>query len=268
VHDALSRRTLLEWMGRATVIGLASPLIHACEQASGGAIADVPGAAPGPDPGREPGADHAGDGAAEAGADPGAEASGACEFQPGTGDLPIYQGWGERTVDPVDLASVLATWRLEVGGMVDRPLSLSFCDLRDLGLTRQVTDFHCVEGWSVLDVPWDGIPLARLIDLAGPRFGATWVTFRTVGGKYLESLVYPVAREPRTLLGLGVDGHTLPVAHGFPCRVVVPRLYGYKNAKYVTRIDLESEEQVGFWPKFGYTTSGEVDPSRLREGKY
>jgi DMSO/TMAO reductase YedYZ molybdopterin-dependent catalytic subunit len=189
-------------------------------------------------------------------------------FAPGSDALPVPQNWGERTVDRQDLAALLATWRLTIDGLVDTPLTFDFCQLRDLGLVDQVTDFHCVEGWDVLDVPWNGIPLSRLLDLAGVRPEARFLKFTSVGGKYTESLPLAVAREARTLLAVGIGGNTLSLRHGFPVRIVVPRLFGYKNPKYVTRIEASVVEHVGFWPRVGYTVAGEVQPSRLREGKY
>jgi DMSO/TMAO reductase YedYZ molybdopterin-dependent catalytic subunit len=89
-----------------------------------------------------------------------------------------------------------------------------------------------------------------------------------VGGEYSESLPISVAREPRTLLGYGVGGSTLPLAHGFPVRLVVPRLYGYKNAKYLSRIEVTDHAITGYWEQYGYSYAGEVPASLLRTGKY
>jgi DMSO/TMAO reductase YedYZ molybdopterin-dependent catalytic subunit len=131
-----------------------------------------------------------------------------------------------------------------------------------------VTDFHCVEGWSVDDVPWNGVSLARMLDLAGADPSATYLSFYSVGGEYSESLPISVAREPRTLLGYGVGGSTLPLAHGFPVRLVVPRLYGYKNAKYLSRIEITDHAITGYWEQYGYSYGGEVPASLLRPGKF
>jgi sulfoxide reductase catalytic subunit YedY len=117
-------------------------------------------------------------------------------------------------------------------------------------------------------VPWNGVPLARLLDLAGALPSATHVTFHSTGEVYGESLPIDVAREPKTLLGYGVDGSTLPLAHGFPVRLVVPRLLGYKNAKYLSRIELADHAVTGYWESYGYSYDGEVPPARLRPGKY
>lgn len=189
-------------------------------------------------------------------------------MQPGTITRPELQGWAERTVDPQNLAAILASWKLRIGGLVEHPLELGFCDLRDLGLSTQITDFHCVEGWSVYDVPWNGFPLSKLLDLVQPKDSAKFLEIHCVGDKYLESLAVSVAREPRSILAMGIDGSTLPLKHGFPARIVVPRLLGYKNPKFVERIELVDYEPQGFWPAFGYTNHGEVPSSRLRPGKY
>ncbi len=268
----VTRRSLLAWLGRASVLGLFSPLIDACVQAGRDPARDLAGLRDLPflDPGEAgedapPGDEDALATDADAAPDlPDAS----CPPPPGPEDLPVFEKWGERTVDPQDLASLLASWRLTINGLVRTPLTLDFCQLRDLGLVGQVTDFHCVEGWSILDVPWDGIPLARLLDLAGVRPEAGFLKIHSVGGRYTESLPLPVAREPRTLLALGIGGSTLSLKHGFPARIVVPRLLAYKSPKYVTRIELTDTEHVGFWPRFGYPVSGEVPPERLREGKY
>ena len=117
-------------------------------------------------------------------------------------------------------------------------------------------------------MPWNGVPLARVLDLAGVQPSATFVTFHSVGDVYEESLPIDVAREPKTLLGYGVDGSTLPLPHGFPVRLVVPRLLGYKNAKYLSRIELADHVVTGYWESYGYSNDGEVPPARLRPGKY
>lgn len=223
--SGLTRRLLLEWLGAGAVLALGGDLLAA--------LAATP-------PGEGLG------------------------FRPGPAQGPPFVGWNERTVDPQDLASLLATWRLEVGGLVARPATYAFADLVALPRTDLVADFHCVEGWSVPDVPWNGVRLAALLDRAEPSPEAKYVHFLTVGGFYNDSLPLPVAREPQTLLAYGVAGSTLPLAHGFPLRVVAPRLLGYKNAKYVARLELAAEPLYGFWVKAGYDYRGDVPPSRLR----
>lgn len=246
----VTRRTVLEWLGTGTVLALGSDLLSACS----------PSAA---DPSTE------GEPPTDAGA-PDAAPPGPAgfAFSPGPGEGGVFVGWGQRTVDPQELSAILATWSLRVDGLVARPLTLSFADLCAMNRQDQVTDFHCVEGWSVYDVPWSGVLLSDLLTSAGPTAAATHVLFHTVGEIYNDSLPLDVAREPRSLLAYGIAGATLPLAHGFPARVVVPRLLGYKNAKYVERIELANAPVEGFWVRYGYPYAGEVPSGRLREGKY
>ncbi len=203
---------------------------------------------------------------AESGVAPGCETP--FGFAPGQAAGGPFDGWGERTVDEQNLAAILTTWTLSVGGLVKTPKVYSFQDLLCLPRQDQVTDFHCVEGWSVYDVPWNGVHLSHLLDASTPLGSATHVAFHGVGGKYIESLPLGVALEPRTILAYGVSGSSLPLAHGFPVRMVIPRLLGYKNAKYVAKIDLVDHEVTGFWSQYGYPYDGEVPPARLRPGKY
>ena len=187
------------------------------------------------------------------------------EFTPGACDI---DNWGERTVDPQRLDNILANWQLSVGGLVENELSLNFDQLVALPSHDPVVDFHCVEGWSVYDVPWNGVLLSELLNQAGVLSDATHVNFLTLGDEYNESLPLDVARERNTLMAYGIGGSSLSIKHGFPARIVIPRLYGYKSAKYVERIELSDHSIEGFWVERGYSYEGEVGPGRLREGKY
>jgi DMSO/TMAO reductase YedYZ molybdopterin-dependent catalytic subunit len=244
----LSRRSLLEWLGSASVLALGSPLLG---------CASTPGAPH--DNGPRDRVAPRGDALTD---------SVAFGFAPGPALAPPLDRWGERTVDAQDLASIVRTWQLTVDGMVGSRRVLTFQELTALPRQTQVTDFHCVEGWSVEDVPWGGVALSTLLDLVTPTPQATHVTIHTVGGRYNDSLPLAVAREPRTLLAYGIAGSTLPLKHGFPARVVVPRLLGYKNAKFVERLELTDHPVNGYWVAAGYPYAGEVPEGRLRPGKY
>ncbi|MBE0617524.1 MAG: molybdopterin-dependent oxidoreductase [Proteobacteria bacterium] len=227
----ITRRTLLEWLGTGITLSLGPGLLRALEAAAA-----------------QPG-----------GGDP--------QLRPGQGEAPLFASWPVRTVDSQDLAAILAGWRLQVGGLVERPFSLSFADLL-ASRTDRTADLHCVEGWSVLDIRWSGVPLAELLARARPLAIATHVNFHTLGAKYNESLPLAVAREPATLLAFAAAGETLPLAHGFPLRLVVPRLLGYKSAKFVHRVELADRPLQGFWVQNGYPYGGEVPSERLRAGRY
>lgn len=189
-------------------------------------------------------------------------------FAPGESEHSVFTGWGERTVDRQELESILQNWTLTVDGMVETPITLSFAELLNISRTDMLVDFHCVEGWSIYDVPWKGIHLSDLFSQVGVSSEATHVTFHTIGGSYNESLPLPIALEPRTLLAYGIGDETLPLRHGFPLRIVIPRLLAYKSAKYIERIELTNRPVNGFWVSRGYPYDGLVPERRLRDGKY
>lgn len=253
--QTLSRRSLLDWLGKASVLALGSEVLVACGLPPAGPDADLGDA--------DLGDADLGDG------DLGdADLGDPWAFRPPEVEPEIYGGWPVRTVDQQELEQILATWRLEVGGMVDQSVSLTFPDLIALARQDQVVDFHCVEGWSVYDVPWNGVHLSTLFELVGASPEATHVSFYTVDERYNESLPIEVALEARTMLAYGVAGHTLPLRHGFPARLVVPRLFAYKSAKYIQRIELTDGPISGFWVEAGYPYLGEVPEDRLRPGRY
>jgi len=259
-----TRRTFLQWIGAGAVLSLA--------QAAACAGPPHLRGRPAPDGGKDGGGADARDGgsdATDAGPDGGDASVASYPFTPGpTAGSTLFSRWPERTVDVQDLESVLQNWRLTVDGMVETPRVFRFDELVDLAQVNFVMDFHCVEGWSVLDVPWTGLHLSTLWQLVRPRPEATHVTFHTLGGTYNESVPLPITTEPHTLLAYGIAGSTIPLKHGFPLRLVVPRLMAYKSPKYVERIELTDAPLSGFWVKRGYPYDAPVPESRLREGKY
>jgi len=229
-----SRRSLLKWLGNASVFALTADFLSACAESNNAT----------PDPVEK------------------------YPFSPSPVQGPIYDKWWGNTVDSQNLEQIIASWQLKVSGLVDTPITLSFSDILALTRQSQVTDFHCVEGWSVYDVPWNGFHIDNLIDLVGPTSEATHINLRCFRDIYTESIPISVAREPRTMFAYGIDGSTLPLTHGFPLRLVVPRLFGYKNAKWVKEIEFTNAPLIGYWEPYGYSDVAEVPASRLREGKY
>jgi DMSO/TMAO reductase YedYZ molybdopterin-dependent catalytic subunit len=257
----LTRRSIVDWLGKATVLALGGEALAACAARSsggeGGILATGEGGADDRD--SATGAD-AGDVQADAGAYP---------FSPGPGRGQVFDRWPERTVDRQDIEEILGSYRLTIDGMVAEPVTLSFAELVALPRLDLVMDFHCVEGWSVHDVPWNAVHLSTLLELVGgPLPEATHANFHTIGGDYNESLPLSIALEPHSMLAYGVGGNTLPLAHGFPLRVHVPRLLAYKSAKYVERIELASSPLIGYWVRAGYPYDAPVPDRRLRAGRY
>jgi len=274
----VSRRSVIDWLGKASVLALGAEALAACgvvaNASDGGAIGDgEAGPLPFPDASGDASSFDGGivDSSMDSAlVDSGGEGGlgGEFPFEPGPGQHPVFDSWGERTVDRQDLASILASWRFRIDGMVAEPVEMGFAELVGQRRLDLLMDFHCVEGWSVHDVPWNGVHIATLHDLVDVATEATHITFHTVGGRYNESLPLDIALEPHTLLAYGVGGNTIPLSHGFPLRLVVPRLLAYKSAKYVERIELTDHPVNGFWVAAGYDYTGEVAAGRLREGRY
>lgn len=158
-----------------------------------------------------------------------------------------------------------ADYRLVIDGLVDRPLSLSLAELRARPARTQITKHDCVEGWTSIG-QWTGVRLETLLDEAGLKPEARYVVFHCFdalsqtedGVRYYESIDLIDARHPQTILAYDMNGETLGVPHGAPLRLRVERQLGYKQAKYIRRIEaVESfahigRGQGGFWEDEGY----------------
>lgn len=180
---------------------------------------------------------------------------------------PVFRSNG--TVDPQEAdyralaANDFVDWRLEIDGLVERPFALSLVELRAMPARTQVTRHDCVEGWSCIG-QWTGVPLADLLDRSRPRDAARFVVFHcadhTYGGSdlYYESLDMTEAYHPQTILAYALNDAPLPIANGAPIRLRAERQLGYKQAKYVMRVELvESFKHIhggqgGYWEDRGY----------------
>jgi len=136
--------------------------------------------------------------------------------------------------------SRFANWRLQVGGLVQRPLALSLAQLRSMPTRTQITRHDCVEGWSAIG-KWHGPPLKLVLDQAGLRPNARYIVFHCAdligGASYYESIDLVDAFHPQTILAWGMNDNLLTVGHGAPLRLRVERQLGYKHAKYVMRVE-------------------------------
>ena len=171
---------------------------------------------------------------------------------PGVRELLPVGGWRIYTISgslpPVDRT----TWRLRIDGLVEQPIDLSYADLLRLPRAEQVSTFHCVTGWSVQHVHWAGVRFADLLALARPLPTAHALRFESAEEPYVDSLTLAQAALPDAMLAYGMNGKPLTRPHGAPARVVIPDMYGYKNVKWVRRIELVSEPLDGYWEQRGY----------------
>jgi len=161
-------------------------------------------------------------------------------------------GWRIYTVAPTMPKFDPATWRLEVGGLVDRPVTLDYEALRSLPRTHEVRNFHCVTGWSVPHVHWTGVRLTDLFAHVKPQFSAQAVRFTSAEVPYVDYLTLQQASLHDVLLAYEMDGKPLPREHCAPVRLVMPEMYGYKSVKWVSRVDLLEQPEDGYWEQLGY----------------
>jgi DMSO/TMAO reductase YedYZ molybdopterin-dependent catalytic subunit len=145
-------------------------------------------------------------------------------------------------------------WKLVVDGAVETPLALSYAELLALPQADEEADFHCVTGWSILDLAFRGVRLEFLLALAGPTAEATHVMTHAYDG-YSANLPLEEALKPDVLLVHTVDGAPLARDHGGPVRVVVPQLWAWKGAKWVNRLELLTHDRRGYWEIRGYSNT-------------
>jgi DMSO/TMAO reductase YedYZ molybdopterin-dependent catalytic subunit len=132
------------------------------------------------------------------------------------------------------LAGGFADWRLTIDGLVDRPGKLSLAELKQFPSRSQNTHQACEEGWSFI-AEWTGVRLEDVLAHVGMRPEARFVFFFTID-HWWDSLDMDDARHPQTLLAYAMNGPGMPIDHGAPLRLKVPRQLGYKNLKYLTRM--------------------------------
>jgi DMSO/TMAO reductase YedYZ molybdopterin-dependent catalytic subunit len=157
---------------------------------------------------------------------------------------PVFRTNGNSNPNTADynrhVAENFANWRLEVDGLVDRPLRLSLPDIGAFPQRAQITRHDCVEGWSAIG-KWQGPMLGNVLKAAGVRSSARYIVFTCAdlwsGAPYYESIDMVDAFHPQTILAWAMNDKRVSVGHGAPIRLRVERHLGYKNAKYVMRID-------------------------------
>jgi DMSO/TMAO reductase YedYZ molybdopterin-dependent catalytic subunit len=140
-------------------------------------------------------------------------------------------------------------WRLAVDGMVSRPTTFTVAQLQSYPSRSQITHLACEEGWSFI-AEWTGVPLSHVLDVVGAAPQAKYVVYFSIQPTWWDSVDMADALHPQTLITYGMNGADLPVGHGGPLRVRVPRQLGYKSVKYVTRLTV-TDSLKGFGKGMG-----------------
>jgi DMSO/TMAO reductase YedYZ molybdopterin-dependent catalytic subunit len=142
-------------------------------------------------------------------------------------------------------------WRLKVHGEVAAPFEIDFRELLGMPQVEQALDVHCVTGWSVLGARWRGVRVADLAGRAKPKAGARHVVFEAAHG-YTANVRIAEALAPSVMVAHRLDGSSLALPHGSPVRGVVPDLYFWKSAKWLTGIRFVRRDEPGYWERRGY----------------
>ncbi len=151
----------------------------------------------------------------------------------------------------------LKTYALTIDGEVEKPIRLSWSDFLKIPSVESLSDFHCVEGWSVQNCRWTGVGFRRIMEMVRPRRIARSATFECADG-YTTSLTLEELSADGVLLAYKLNGEQLDVGYGYPLRLIVPGKYAYKSAMWITRIAFTLGKEMGYWEKKGYSDTADV----------
>ncbi|WP_019915152.1 molybdopterin-dependent oxidoreductase [Paenibacillus sp. HW567] len=145
-----------------------------------------------------------------------------------------------------------SNWSFTIDGLVDRKFTWTWEEFVKLQREVQVSDFHCVTGWSVYNNTWEGLPLSKLLEMAGVQDQAKTVKLYSGDGVYTDSLTLAQAKMKDVMVAVLHDGKPIPNQLGGPVRLITPQMYAYKSVKWLNRIELIEEDHVGYWEERGY----------------
>ncbi|UKS27257.1 molybdopterin-dependent oxidoreductase [Paenibacillus sp. HWE-109] len=154
------------------------------------------------------------------------------------------------------------SWKFAISGLVDQPNTWSWEEFLKMKRTVQVSDFHCVTGWSVYKCTWEGIPLKQLLAAAGVQSKAKYVKFYSGDKVYTDALSLDQANGDDIMVAVMMDGKPIPQKLGGPVRLIVPQMYAYKSVKWLQAIELIEKEHIGYWEVRGYDNDAWVDASK------
>lgn len=149
-----------------------------------------------------------------------------------------------------------ASWRLKVDGRLEKPVELTWDAFTALPQVEDVSDFHCVTTWSKYDCRWGGVAFTTLYELVQPKPEARFVYFTSYDG-YSTNVTLDACLDDDVLVATRFDGAPLSREHGGPARVIIPKLYAWKGAKFVSGITFLAEDKLGFWEVRGYSNTAD-----------
>ena len=171
---------------------------------------------------------------------------------------PVLDAHGTPDVD-------LETWEFEVGGLVERPWKWSLDEFMQLPAVKVYADFHCVTRWSRLDNVWGGVATRTVAELVGLKPEVKYVVAHAHDYGWTTNLPVEHFLAEDSLFAWSHDGEPIPPEHGGPVRLIVPRLYAWKSAKWVKGVTFLAADRAGFWEEGGYHMRG--NPWQGRDGE-
>jgi DMSO/TMAO reductase YedYZ molybdopterin-dependent catalytic subunit len=147
-------------------------------------------------------------------------------------------------------------WQFNIFGLVEKERRLSYAEFTALPMVKVYSDIHCVTGWSRLDNLWEGVSSAQIKELVNILPEAKFVMVHSTGG-FSTNLSLDDFFQPDVLFAIKHNGEPLTKDHGYPLRLVVPRLYFWKSAKWVSGVEFMAEDKRGFWESGGYHNHGD-----------
>ncbi len=150
----------------------------------------------------------------------------------------------------------LATWNFRVWGEVENPFSFTWDEFRKMPRKKVHTDVHCVTRWSRLDMDWEGVPIQHILERAKLKPSAHYVLEHCEQG-YTANLPLEVLDDDDVMLADVADGAPLTAEHGHPLRLLVPKRYFWKSAKWIRGLEFLPKDQLGFWERYGYNNNAD-----------
>lgn len=171
------------------------------------------------------------------------------------GQYDTGSGWPVLTAEATPVVDT-ARWSLTVDGLVDQPTTWTWEEIHRLPESTFRGDIHCVTAWSKFDVTFRGVSVDELLAAASPRPEAAYVMAHSSTG-YTTNLPLSDVVDGKAWVVWDHDGRPLPLQHGGPARLLVPHLYFWKSAKWVSRLELMARDRPGFWEQNGYHDRGD-----------
>src|SRR5579875_1123251 len=167
----------------------------------------------------------------------------------------LTQKWPVLSYEPTP-RHLPPDWKLKITGAVERPFELSWEEFLALPRTTLTADFHCVTTWSRYDNTWEGVHIREILQRAQPLPTAKYVMAHSWTG-YTTNMPLSALDDDDVIIALKHDGEDLPPEHGGPVRLIVPKLYAYKSAKWFDGLEFLERDRPGFWEKRGYSNSAD-----------